>query len=225
MRADEQINVHETEAEADIDLELRAPEADPAEGANQATKIGNLTDTELHSAYRIAVRSRVMEEYFVRLVNRGEVKFSIWGPGEEIHGAATALALSKVVELGEFGMILHYRSACLATMWAELHGYKDFTLDLTRQQFSRYTDPMTGGRMMVNHFVSLDLGLLPVQSPTGMQLGKAAGYAKGFQLKGIDNGVSMAVIGDGTTATSDLHEAMNDGSVWRLPLRIVVTNK
>lgn len=224
MHADKQIDVQETETEADTNLELRAPAADGAKGANQTIKIEDLTDTELRSAYRIAVRSRVMEEYFVRLVNRGEVKFSIWGPGEEIHGAATALALSKVVKLGEFGMILHYRSACLATMWAELHGHKDMTLDLTRQQFSRSTDPMTGGRMMVNHIVMLDLGLLPVQSPTGMQLGKAAGYAKGFQLKGIDNGVSLAVIGDGTTATSDLHEAMNAASVWELPLMILVTN-
>ena len=26
----------------------------------------------------------------------GEVKFAIWGPGEEIHGTATALALHKI---------------------------------------------------------------------------------------------------------------------------------
>ena len=76
MHADEQIDVQETETEADIDIEFRAPEADGAKGANQIIKIADLTDTELRSAYRIAVRSRVMEEYFVRLVNRGEVKFS-----------------------------------------------------------------------------------------------------------------------------------------------------
>ncbi len=228
MHADEQIDVQETETEteteADIDLEISAPSADPAEGANQTIDAEDLTDEELRFTYRVAVRSRVMEEYFVRAVNRGDVKFSIWGPGEEIHGAATALALSKVCELGKIGMILHYRNACLATMWCELHGEKDFTLDLTRQQFSRRTDPMTGGRQMVNHYDRHDLGLLPVQSAVGMQLGKAAGYAKGFQLKGIDDGLALAVIGDGTTAEGDLHEAMNAASVWQLPLMIVVTN-
>ena len=224
MHADEQIDVQETEAEADIDLEIAAPAAGTAEGATQTIDIEGLTDAELRFAYRVAVRSRVMEEYFVRLVSRGEVKFSIWGPGEEIHGAATAMALSKVCELGKIGMILHYRNACLVTMWGELHGYTDFTLDLTRQQFSRQTDPMTGGRQMVNHYDRPDLGLLPVQSPVGMQLGKAAGYAKGFRLKGIDDGVSLAVIGDGTTAEGDLHDAMNAASVWHLPLMIVVTN-
>ena len=113
MHADEQIDVQETktETEADIDLEISAPSADPAEGANQTIDAEDLTDAELRFAYRVAVRSRVMEEYFVRAVNRGDVKFSIWGPGEEIHGAATALALSKVCELGKIGMILHYRNA------------------------------------------------------------------------------------------------------------------
>ncbi len=226
MHADEQIDVQETgtETEVDIDRELSAPEADPAEGGQQTLDIEDLAASELRFAYRTAVRSRVMEEYFVRLVSRGEVKFSIWGPGEEIHGSATALALSKVCELGKFGMILHYRNACLVTTWCALHGYDDMTLDLTRQQFSRRTDPMTGGRQMVNHYDNYDLGLLPVQSAVGMQLGKAAGYAKGFKLKGIDDGVAMAVIGDGTTAEGDLHDAMNAASVWELPLLIVVTN-
>ena len=62
MHADKQIDVQETETEADTNLELRAPAADGAKGANQTIKIEDLTDTELRSAYRIAVRSRVMEE-------------------------------------------------------------------------------------------------------------------------------------------------------------------
>ena len=55
------------------------------------------TVEELKEAYRLAVASRSVEEHIVRLASRGDVKFAIWGPGEEIHGAATALALKKVV--------------------------------------------------------------------------------------------------------------------------------
>jgi len=222
-QADEQIDVEE----ADSDLDLDAPETGEAEGDASSSgdfAAGDLTDAELKFAYRVATRSRVTEEYFVRLVSRGEVKFSIWGPGEEIHGAATALALSKVCDLDKFGMVLHYRNACLAAMWSELHGYQDFTLDAFRQQFTRAADPMSGGRQMVNHFNHKSLSILPVQSPVGMQLGKAAGYAKGFQVKGITDGVAMAVIGDGTTAEGDLHDAMTAASVWQLPLIIMVTN-
>ncbi len=228
MHADEQIDVQETETEADIDLELAAPAASQATGVDTDTNTEladtELTDAELRFAYRVATRSRTMEEYFVRLVSRGEVKFSIWGPGEEIHGAATALALHKTCDPDRIGMVLHYRNACLATMWCELNGYRDFTLDLVRQQFSRATDPMTGGRQMVNHFDRSDLSILPVQSPVGMQLGKAAGYAKGFHLKGIRDGVALAIIGDGTSAEGDLHDAMNAASVWQLPLIVMVTN-
>jgi len=183
-----------------------------------------LTDEELRTAYRVAVRSRTTEEYFVRLVSRGEVKFSIWGPGEEIHGTAAALALSKVAELDRFGMINHYRSACMVTMWCELHGHDDFSLDLFRQQFSKETDPMTGGRQMVNHYDIGDLGVLPVQSPVGMQLGKAAGYAKGFKVLGIDDSLTVVVAGDGTTGEGDMHDAMNAASVWDLPLLIIITD-
>ena len=223
MHTDEQTDVQETETEADIDLELDGPAAGSAAGPNDYSEAEPSHD-ELRFAYRVATRSRTMEEYFVRLVNRGEVKFSIWGPGEEIHGVATALALYKVCSLDKIGMVLHYRNACLATMWSELHGHEDLTLGLVRQQFARETDPMTGGRQMVNHFDNTELSILPVQSAVGMQLGKAAGYAKGFHVKGIRDGVALAVIGDGTTAEGDLHEAMNAASVWQLPLIIIVTN-
>ena len=179
---------------------------------------------ELEQAYRVGVRSRATEETIVRLVSRGEVKFAIWGPGEEVHGTATALALSKVVNPRHFGVIPHYRSGALCSMWCELNGYHEFSLAVMRQQFSKATDPMSGGRQMVNHMNIREVGILPVQSPVGMQLGKAAGYAMGYKVKGIDDSVVMAIIGDGTSAEGDLHEAMNAASVWQLPLIVLITD-
>jgi 2-oxoisovalerate dehydrogenase E1 component len=179
---------------------------------------------ELRLAYRVAVRSRATEEHIVRLVNRGEVKFAIWGPGEEIHGTATALALSKVVGPSRFGVVPHYRSGALCSMWCELHGRADFTLDVIRQQFSKDTDSMSRGRQMVYHLDLPEVGILPVQSPVGMQLGKAAGYALGFKLKGVHDAITMGIVGDGTTAEGDMHDAMNAMSVWRLPMILMVTD-
>lgn len=182
------------------------------------------TPDELRMAYRVAVRSRATEEYIVRLVSRGEVKFAIWGPGEEVHGTATALALYKAVNREHFAFVPHYRSGALCSMWYSLHGHDDFSLRIMRQQFSKDTDSYSRGRQMVNHVVAPEVGILPVQSPVGMQLGKAAGYAMGYKLKGVTDSVVMAVVGDGTTAESDMHEAMNAASVWELPLLIVVTD-
>lgn len=182
------------------------------------------TADELRLAHRVGLRSRIAEEHIVRLVSRGEVKFAIWGPGEEVHGTATALALKKVVNPERFGMVVHYRSGSLCSMWCALNGVDDFTLRMMRQQFSRGTDTMSGGRQMVYHLNLPEVGILPVQSPVGMQLGKAAGYALGYRLKGFDDGVAMAIVGDGTTAEGDMHDAMNAASVWNLPVIILVTD-
>lgn len=182
------------------------------------------TNEELLLAYRVASRSRSLEEHIVRLVSRGEVKFAIWGPGEEVHGTATALALSKAVDPKKFAFVPHYRSGSLCSLWCTLNGVDDFTARMLRQQFSKGTDQMSGGRQMVYHLNLPEVGILPVQSPVGMQLGKAAGWALGYKLLGIDDGVAMAVVGDGTTAEGDMHDAMNAASVWSLPLLVIVTD-
>lgn len=189
-----------------------------------ASTVPQLSDDELVQAYRLGVRSRAAEEHIVRLVSRGEVKFAIFGPGEEVHGVATAMALHKALDPAHFGIVPHYRSGALCGAWCALNGVPDFTLRMLRQQFSKATDAMSGGRQMVYHLHIPEVGILPVQSPVGMQLGKAAGYAKGFQHKGIDDGVAMAVVGDGTTAEGDMHDAMNAASVWQLPVIYLITD-
>jgi 2-oxoisovalerate dehydrogenase E1 component len=195
-----------------------------AKDTRRAVTVPAPTVEELRHAYRVGLRSRIVEEHIVRLVSRGEVKFAIWGPGEEVHGTATALALSRVVDPEHFAFVGHYRSGALCSMWCELNGVDDFTLRMLRQQFSRATDTMSGGRQMVYHLHLPEVGILPIQSPVGMQLGKAAGYALGWKLKGVENAVTMGVVGDGTTAEGDMHDAMNMISVWKLPTIVMVTD-
>ena len=109
-------------------------------------------------------------------------------------------------------------------MWCALQGREHFTRDVLRQQFSKDTDVMSRGRQMVYHLDMQEVGILPVQSPVGMQLGKAAGYALGFQKKGIHDALTMGIIGDGTSAEGDLHDTMNAVSVWSLPTIVCVTD-
>ncbi len=182
------------------------------------------TAAELRLAYEVGARSRCVEEHIVRLVSRGEVKFAIWGPGEEVCGTALALAMSKVVSPKNFGVVPHYRSGSFISMWLELQGHKTFTVELLRQQFSKDTDQMSRGRQMVYHVEMKEFGILPVQSPVGMQLGKAAGYAMGFKMKGVHNAVTLGIVGDGSTAEGDSHDAMNAASVWSLPFIFMVTD-
>jgi 2-oxoisovalerate dehydrogenase E1 component len=178
----------------------------------------------LRLAYRVSTRSRALEERIINLVRTGEVKFAIWGAGEEIHGTATALALSRFVGPHNFGIVPHYRSGALCSMWCALNDYEGFSDAVFRQQLSKDTDPMSRGRQMVYHLDIKEVGILPVQSPVGMQLGKAVGYAKGFRAKGVNDAVTMGIIGDGTSAEGDLHDAMNAASVWSTPTVIMITD-
>lgn len=185
-----------------------------------------LTHDELRHAYRVAVRNRSMDERIVRRLSQGRIKFAIYGPGEEMHATATALAWHKAMDgdVSKFGFCGHYRSGTLFSMWCELTGRQDVVKDVIRQQFSRATDPFSGGRNMVNHMLDMERGLLPIQSALGMNLGKAAGYGQAMRLSGVADGFVAAAIGDGTTAEGDTHDAMNAISVWSLPMCVMVTD-
>ncbi len=183
-----------------------------------------LTADKLRLVYKEMCYSRFHVERIVQECSKGNVKFAIWGAGEELHGAAQALAYDGMVNKDAFGLVGHYRSSGLLGTWARLQGYQDFHLDHMRQQLSRSTDPWTGGRQMTAHFCEPNLHILPVQSALGMQLGKAVGYAQGFKIRGVTDGLVVSVIGDGTTAEGDLHDAMNGGAVLELPLLIDITD-
>ena len=184
-----------------------------------------LSHDELRHAYRVAVRNRSMDERIVRLLSQGRVKFAIYGPGQEMHATATALAFHKATEGGQhFGFGGHYRSGTLISMWSELTGRQDFVKDVLRQQLSKATDPFSGGRQMVNHLIDMERGILPIQSSLGMNLGKTAGWAQALKLQGTRDGFVAASIGDGSTAEGDLHDAMNAISVWSLPMLVMVTD-
>lgn len=187
-----------------------------------------LTPDLLKWGYQQAVFSRAIILKCVNLVQSGKAKFWIGGPGEEVHGAATALALFQMQpDPKKRSLHGHYRSDGLTLALGSLHGLhgeQDLALRLLRQQLTRATDDMSLGRQMVNHWVLPEIGVQPTGTPVGMQLGRCAGYARGFQVKGVEGSINVAVIGDGTSAEGDLHDAMNAGSVWRLPVVYMVTD-
>lgn len=187
-----------------------------------------LDDETLRWGYEQAAFSRSAILKCVNLTQSGQAKFWIGGPGEEVSGAAMALALHHVQPDGAKRSIHgHYRSDTVMLPLGNLAGWtgdRELAWKLFRQQLTRATDDMSLGRQMVNHWVVPELGIQPVSTPVGMQLGRAAGFARGFQAKGVDGTVNIGIVGDGSAAEGDTHDAMNAASVWRLPVVVCVTD-
>ncbi len=201
-----------------------APSTSPRYDLSRLSQFPELTPDTMKLAYREACMARMHVERIVQECLKGIVKFAIWGPGEEIHGTATALAARETLSFDKFAICGHYRSASLLGLWARMQGYEDFHLDHMRQQLSRSTDPWSGGRQMTAHFNDMRFGILPVQSALGMQISKSVGYAYGNKLKGINDAVTMAIVGDGTCAEGDLHEGMTGASILGLPWLLTITD-
>ena len=98
-------------------------------------------------------------------------------------GTATALALSKVVPLDRFEYVRTTVPEACVPCGVRFTATPTLRSTFLGQQFSKDTDQMSRGRQMVYHLDIREMGILPVQSPVGMQLSKAAGYAQGFRFR------------------------------------------
>lgn len=200
-----------------------------------AVRSSTVPAERLREIYVQALRMRLCldEKIDMKLKGQHEIGgFYIGGMGEEVHGYAAAEAIWRALDLPEghpapdrLAIFGHYRSDGLVDGILRLSGYDGFVLDQLRQQAARATDPSAGGRQMVMHVAMVDHGIQPNQSALGMQLGKAAGYAMGWKLKGQDRGViAAAVLGDGTMGCSDFHEALSAAGLWDLPVLFIITD-
>ena len=190
---------------------------------NIVSDIPEPTSEELLMAYKVGIRSRALEEHIVKLVSRGEVKFAIWVL-ERDSRCCNGFGFIGMTDPTRFGIVPHYRSGCLCSMWCELNGKSDFSEDVLRQQFSKDTDKMSRGRRWFIISILKRWGFYRFNLLLVCRLGKAAGYAKGFQMRGIHDGVAIGIVGDGTTAEGDMHDAMNAASVWQVPFLLMVTD-
>jgi 2-oxoisovalerate dehydrogenase E1 component len=190
----------------------------------------------LRELYADCLRTRLLLDAKISMKLRGQDEiggFFIGGMGEEVHGAATAQGLWDALELpigqpapDALALFLHYRSDALMDGILRLSGCAEGAVrDQLRQQAARATDPNAGGRQMVMHVCLPEYGIQANQSALGMQLGKAAGYAMGWKLKGqVPGPVTVAVLGNGTTSCSDFHESVSAANLWDLPVLFLVTD-
>jgi TPP-dependent pyruvate/acetoin dehydrogenase alpha subunit len=168
-------------------------------------------DADPANFYRVMLRTRLFEEFCMRLKAEGRVIGNTYPClGQEALGiAGVALARADAV-------FPHYRSRAIAFG-------KGATLDEHFAALAGAPDSPQAGREVFHHSAFLDAGVMPASSMIGGWAPMAAGYALSQQLDGA-KAVTLCAIGDGSLGAGDLHEALNMVGTWKLPFILLVEN-
>ena len=190
--------------------------APPPEGADDVLRVmrddgsldpaldPKLGDDLVVSLYRHMVLTRVLDERLVTLQRQGRVGFHIGSYGEEAAVLGSAAAVRDQDWLfpcyREFG----------AALW------RGMTLEsYANNMFGNAKDPAKG-RQMPDHYTCRAAKFGSVSSPIGTQITQAVGFAWAAKIK-KDDLVTVAYFGEGATSSSEFHNGMNFGGVFKTP--------
>ncbi|MCI4644597.1 MAG: 3-methyl-2-oxobutanoate dehydrogenase (2-methylpropanoyl-transferring) subunit alpha [Hyphomonadaceae bacterium] len=155
--------------------------------------------------------TRVFDDRLFRLQRQGKTSFYMKSLGEEAIGAAQSLVMAE-------GDMCFPTYRVLSWLMA-----RDYPLtDLVNQIFSNEKDPLKGRQLPIL-YSARDYGFYSLSGNVGSRFGHAVGWAMASAYKGDDK-LSLAYIGEGTTAEGDFHEALTFASVYRAPTILCVTN-
>lgn len=197
-------NPHDVDA-ADVVKVLRPdgsiePEHDP-----------KLAQDDVVALYEAMVRARLLDDRLVTLQRQGRIGFHIGSLGEEAAILGSAYALRKQ----------DWLFPC----------YREFAAALWRgMPLQRYVDNMFGnandpakGRQMPDHYCFRDAKVMSISSPIGTQITQATGFAWACKLKKEDV-CTLVYMGEGATSSSEFHNGLNFGGVFKTPTVFFVRN-
>lgn len=183
----------------------------------QTTSLGA---EELRRMYELMLLARSLDERQWILNRQGKAPFVISCQGHEAAQVGSAMALRP----GSDWVLPYYRGLGVV-----------LTLGMTPEEvmlglFARATDPSSGGRQMPAHYGHHALNIISQSSPTGTQVGHAAGVGLGIHIRNktaghiVDDAVAWVSFGEGTSSQGDVHEAMNLAGVHNLPVLFCCEN-
>ena len=176
--------------------------------------VARLDSPELLSLYRGMLRFRLHDIMLQRWVKQGVISKAWLGTGEEAVtiGAVHALRRGTGESPDVCGPMIRNAGAC-HEMGMPLHS-----------MFRGYLGTLDGparGRDL--HMGDRECGVVAPVSVVGGLVGVMNGYALAFRLAGEDR-VALTWIGDGSTKSGEVHEALNFAAVNRLPVIFVLQN-
>lgn len=197
-------------------------EADPAlveayrlrvEAAPERSEVVRDLDAgSLLSLYRGLVRFRLHDIALKRWVKQGTISKAWLGTGEEAVTVGAVQALRRGPGGDVVAPMIRNAGAC--------HEMGVPISDLFRAYLGTADGP-TAGRDL--HLGDPERGVVAPVSMVGSVATVVNGYALAFRQRGEDR-VGLTWIGDGSTKTGEVHEALNLAAVRRLPVVFVVQN-
>ncbi len=142
---------------------------------------------------------------------QGKTSFAMTSTGEEAIGATTATVMAS-----QDMCFPTYRQA------GYLMGRGYPVVDMMNQIYGNEKDPMLGTRLP-GLYSSREFGFFTISGGLGTQVPQAVGWAMASKLKQNDS-VALAFLGEGSTATSDLHGAMTFASTFKPPVIIGIVD-
>jgi pyruvate dehydrogenase E1 component alpha subunit/2-oxoisovalerate dehydrogenase E1 component alpha subunit len=164
-------------------------------------------------AYRWMVLARVLDDKMASLYRMGKIHGGVFlSRGQEALSVAMGLSLEK----GDvFAPLIRDTAGRLA--------FGESVGDAVRTYLGSAAGPMRGRDGNVHRGRPAE-GLLPMISHLGSMISVVNGVLFARRLKGVTGTVGMTSLGEGGTSTGAFHEALNQASIEKLPLVLVVAN-
>lgn len=178
----------------------------------RATVIDDLDDDALLGLYRGLLRFRLHDIALKRWVKRGVISKAWLGTGEEAVTVGVVHALRRHPGGDVVAPMIRNAGAC-AEMGIPM-------ADLLRSYLGT-ADAPTRGRDL--HLGDFERGVVAPISMVGSVSTVVNGYALAFKRRSEDR-VAVTWIGDGSTKSGEVHEALNFAAVQRLPVIFVIQN-
>jgi len=191
-----------------VDSYLSVFRADPA----RASVIEDLSAQQLLDLYQGMVRFRLHDIALQRWVRQGVISKAWLGTGEEAVTIGAVHALRRHPDGDVVGPMIRNAGAC--------HEMGMPVADMLRGYLGTADAPSAGRDL---HFGDTELGIVAPVSVVGGLCGVMVGYALAFRRRGEDR-VALTWIGDGSTKSGEVHEALNFAAVLRLPVVFILQN-
>jgi acetoin:2,6-dichlorophenolindophenol oxidoreductase subunit alpha len=180
---------------------------------SQSQRIDQESQLLFEQAYRWMLLARILDDKFAGLYRTGKIHGGVFlGRGQEALSAAIGVNLRK----GDiFSPMIRDAAGRLAL--------GESILDAVRTYMGSSLGPMRGRDGNV-HRGSPKMGILPMISHLGAMVSVVNGMLMARRFKGQTGMVGVASAGDGMTSTGAFHEALNQASIEKLPLVVVIAN-